>query len=52
MSGYLPSAFTGADIPPMICHVPLVLIQVCVILIASVLATWPVSFLAQFNFIR
>ena len=51
MTGYLPSAFMGADMPPRICHVPLVLIQVCVIRIASVRTTRPVSLLAQFALI-
>ncbi len=49
---YSPFSLTGADIPPRICHVPLVLIQVCVIRIASVRTTWPVSLLAQFALIR
>jgi hypothetical protein len=31
MRGYLPSAFTGEDMPPMICHVPSLRIHVCVI---------------------
>src|SRR4029453_13341139 len=47
-----PSAFTGADMPPRICHVPLVLIQVCVIRIVSVRTPSPVSLLAQFSLIR
>src|SRR4029077_21043674 len=45
-TSYLPSAFTGADMPPMICHVPRVRIQVCVIRNASVLAPVP-SLVAQ-----
>ena len=49
---YAPFSLTGADIPPRICHVLLVLIQVCVIRIVSVCTTWPVSLLAQFALIR
>src|SRR5262249_36672832 len=39
--GYLSSAFMGADMPPMISHVPCQRIHVCVIRNASVLASAP-----------
>jgi quercetin dioxygenase-like cupin family protein len=48
---YLPSAFTGADIPPMISHVRSVRIQVWVIRITSFFVSAPAS-LAQFILIR
>ena len=48
---YWPSAFTGEDMPPMICHVPCVLSQVCVIRILSVLTTAPAAF-AHANLMR
>jgi hypothetical protein len=41
MRGYLPSAFTGEDMPPMICHVPPARIHVCVIRNLSVLTSAP-----------
>src|SRR4029077_20579206 len=48
---YLPSAFTGADMPPMICPVPLIWCQGGVIRNASVLASVP-SLVAQSTLIR
>lgn len=51
MNGYLPSGFRGADMPPMICHVPCVRIHVCVIRNLSVLTSAP-SPLAHVALIR
>src|ERR1044071_4704912 len=45
---YFPSLFTGADMPPMISHASPLRIQVCVILVVSVLVTSPVSAFVQF----
>ena len=51
LTDYLPSEFTGADMPPMICQLSCVRIHVCVIRNASVLTSAP-SLLAQVALIR
>lgn len=52
VNDHWPFSFTGADIPPRICHLPSVLSQVCVIrtVLASVIS--PVTFLAQLTLTR